>query len=132
MYMGFDLFGLATNDFTWVHDFFTSWLTKTITNPTIRLLTSSPDIIGVTAFHQGRDILVHVLSNLPARTKGCAPFVDPGKLIIPGNPKNIRAIMEYPEKKELEVQVKGDSSVQIILPKLDIHQIVRIQTGEGV
>ena len=132
IYLGFDLFGLATNDFSWVYSFFTTWLTKTVTTPTIRLLTSSPDIIGVTAFRQGQDILVHVLSNLPARTKGNAPLLDPGKLIISGNPKKIRATMEYPEHTEIEVLVESDSSVQIILPKLTIHQILRVQTEEAV
>jgi hypothetical protein len=125
-YYGFDLFGLVPKDINWPRSHVKSVLHNAIPSPTIQLETKTPEIVGYTVFEtKNGTMLVHLVSHLPEITKGDAPIISPGSLLLPHGGRAIQAKVVYPLEEQLSVVDDGEFQ-RILLPDLEIHTIVEI------
>jgi hypothetical protein len=71
-------------------------------------------------------VLVHELSHLAELTRGDAPEVDGGVLHLKADVRRwSSAEIVYPETRSLDLVKNGDT-IEIALPRLSIHQLIRI------
>ena len=125
-YYAFDLTTLANKQLNWPRSHISAVLGQLLEDPAIIFQTSTPDIVGYTAFKTSAgSILVHIVSHLPERNNGDAPPILPGNLMVPKKSEEIQAKLIHPNSQKLSV--KEDSTYWVIsLPLLEIHQIVEI------
>jgi hypothetical protein len=131
IYCSFDLFKMENQDFNWVEGFISGLLEEYVVDPRIKLITDYPNILKMAFYErqEGRELIIHQLSSLPARTKGEAVGVDGGTVTISGKWKKVKqAEIVYPERKPLALALEG-GRYSIKLPAVTIHQIVRIICG---
>ncbi len=128
LFCAFDFFKLENKGFKLAKEMFKGMVGHFITTPSIKLLTPYPNSISFVAYERQADkqLILHVVSNIPEKTQGDCPIISPGVLEISKLKWQIMdASCAYPLEETLAIEDHQDS-VTIQLPDIRIHQVIII------
>ncbi|MBF0297343.1 MAG: beta-galactosidase trimerization domain-containing protein [Oligoflexia bacterium] len=127
IYSAFNLFSMENKNFHLLDNIFKGILDKHL-NFKLRLVTSSPHIVGIVSYERKDQIIVHLLSHLASRCNGDAPYIEAGTLEVSFQWRKIKKVsLVYPQKNNLNFELTKDEIYNITLPNFNLHQIVIIE-----
>lgn len=120
-YVAFDMF--QTYQLNLNRQLFTGILKTCLEEPQIFLETDFRETISYSAYRQGENIIIHIISNLAEKTNGDAPAIRPGILKISDSLMESRTIRQIcPSLGQVNTQ-KQQGYTCVVLPEIEIHQI---------
>ena len=120
-YVAFDMF--QTYQLNLNRQLFTGILKTCLEEPQIFLETDFRETISYSAYRQGENIIIHIISNLAEKTNGDAPAIRPGILKISDSLMESRTIRQIcPSPGQVNTQ-KQQGYTCVVLPEIEIHQI---------
>jgi len=105
---------------------FQGLIDQLLPDPSLQLISQTPEAVGFMAYQRGRSLIIHHLSHLAEKTGGEAPYIAGGSLRLQAERfPALKAAVFYPQNQELPLRREG-IWIDIDLPPLQIHQLVVI------
>jgi hypothetical protein len=129
VYSAFDIFTMENHEYNWIKGLFKGILEECM-EPTIYLNTETPSILSFAAYKKDNRLIIHEISNMAKLTKGDAPNICGGELIVSKGAGAVKeAHMYYPSKKSLPVE-EEQNFYRIKLENIRIHNIIILTFNE--